>query len=78
MIRPQFMGGFPDGEHIMNVTMAHGRYFNDVENEHRANVCVLGFNVVEALFPIEDPIGKRINCLGQEFTVVGTFEKKAG
>jgi putative ABC transport system permease protein len=79
MIRPQFMGGFPLGERIMNVTMAQGRYFNDVENEHRANVCVLGFNVVEALFPIEDPIGKKVNCLGQEFTVVGTFAKfKAG
>jgi putative ABC transport system permease protein len=79
MIRPQFMGGFPIGELIMNATMAHGRYFNDVENEHRANVCVLGFNIVEALFPNEDPIGKRVNCLGQEFTVVGTFTKfKAG
>ncbi|MBI3651212.1 MAG: ABC transporter permease [Acidobacteria bacterium] len=79
MIRPQFMGGFPVGELVMNVRMAQGRYFNDVENEHRANVCVLGFNVVEALFPSEDPIGKQVNCLGQNFTVVGTFAKfKAG
>jgi putative ABC transport system permease protein len=79
MIRPQFMGGFPIGELIMNATMAQGRYFNDVENEHRANVCVLGFNIVEALFPMEDPIGKKVQCLGQEFTVVGTFTKfKAG
>lgn len=79
MIRPQFMGGFPEGEHIMNVTMAQGRYFNETENEHRSNVCVLGFNVVEALFPNEDPIGKQVNCIGQQFTVVGTFAKfKAG
>jgi putative ABC transport system permease protein len=63
----------------MNITMAQGRYFNEVENEHRANVCVIGFNIVEALFPNEDPIGKRISCAGQEFTVVGTFAKfKAG
>jgi putative ABC transport system permease protein len=79
MIRPQFMGGFPEGEHIMNVNLSHGRYFTDLENQHRANVCVLGFNVVEALFPNEDPIGKQVHCLGQEFTVVGTFAKfKAG
>jgi putative ABC transport system permease protein len=79
MIRPQFMGGFPEGELVMNITMAQGRYFNEVENEHRANVCVIGFNIVEALFPNEDPIGKRISCAGQEFTVVGTFAKfKAG
>jgi putative ABC transport system permease protein len=79
MIRPQFMGGFPEGEYIMNVTISHGRYFNELENQRRANVCVLGFNVVEALFPNEDPVGKQVNCLGQAFTVVGTFAKfKAG
>ena len=79
MTRPQFIGGMPIGEVVMNVTLAQGRYFNDSENEHRANVCVMGFNVVEALFPNEDPIGKTVNCLGQNFTVVGTFQKfKAG
>jgi putative ABC transport system permease protein len=79
MIRPQFLGGFPIGEVVMNITMAHGRYFNDVENEHRANVCVIGFNVTEALFPNEDPVGKVVTAMGQQFTVVGTFAKfKAG
>ena len=42
-------------------------------------MCVLAFNVVEALFPAEDPIGKTINVGGQDFTVVGTVKKqKAG
>ncbi len=79
MIRPQFLGGFPIGEVVMNIKMAQGRYFNEVENEHRAYVCVIGFNVTEALFPNEDPIGKVVTALGQQFTVVGTFAKfKAG
>jgi putative ABC transport system permease protein len=79
MIRPQFMGGFPIGEIVMNIKMSQGRYFTDVENEHRANVCVIGFNVTEALFPNEDPIGKVVTAMGQQFAVVGTFAKfKAG
>jgi putative ABC transport system permease protein len=75
MSRPQVLGGFPIGEVVMNATISQGRYFNNAENEHRAYVCVLGFNIVEALFPAEDPIGKTINCLGQEFTIVGTLAK---
>jgi putative ABC transport system permease protein len=75
MSRPQVIGGFPIGEVVLNADVSSGRYFNDSENEHRAYVCVLGFNVVEALFPAEDPIGKVINCIGHEFTVVGTLAK---
>jgi putative ABC transport system permease protein len=75
MGRPQFIGGFPIGEVVLNATVVQGRYFNNAENEHRAFVCVLGFNVVEALFPAEDPIGKKVHCLNHEFTVIGTLAK---
>ncbi|HMG36131.1 MAG TPA: ABC transporter permease [Blastocatellia bacterium] len=77
--RSQIIGNFPVAERVMNVPVNEGRYFNDAENLHRAYVCVLAFNVVEALFPSEDPIGKVINVAGQDFTVVGTVKKlKAG
>jgi putative ABC transport system permease protein len=79
MNRTQVIGNFPVAEMVMNVPINEGRYFNDTENTHRANVCVLAFNVVEALFPSEDPIGKVINVGGPDFTVVGTVKKqKAG
>lgn len=79
MNRTQLIGNFPIAELVMNVPVAEGRYFNDAENLHRAYVAVLAFNVVEALFPAEDPIGKTINVAGQDFTVVGTVRKqKAG
>jgi putative ABC transport system permease protein len=79
MKRPRVIGNFPVAELVMNVPLAEGRYFNDAENEHRAMVCVLGFNMVDALFPGEDPIGKTINVGGQEYTVVGSVKKqKAG
>jgi putative ABC transport system permease protein len=79
MSRPRLIGGFPIGLYVVNRSVAEGRYFTDAENEHRAMVCVLGFNVVEALFPAEDPIGKTINVAGHDFAVIGTLTKeKAG
>ena len=76
MSRPRLIGGFPVGEVVVNVPVDNGRYFSDSENEHRAFVCVLAFNVVEALFPAEDPIGKSINVMGHDFIVVGTVAKQ--
>jgi putative ABC transport system permease protein len=57
MSRTQLIGTFPVAELVMNVPVDEGRYFSDAENTHRAYVCVLAFNVVEALFPAEDPVG---------------------
>jgi len=79
MARTQLIGTFPVAELVMNVPVNEGRYFSDAENSHRAYVCVLAFNVVEALFPAEDPIGKTVNVGGQDFNVIGTVKKqKAG
>src|SRR6185503_6977604 len=79
MNRTQLIGTFPVAELVMNVPINEGRFFNEAENYHRAYVAVLAFNVVEALFPAEDPIGKTINVGGQDFTIVGTVKKqKAG
>ncbi|HVF90476.1 MAG TPA: ABC transporter permease [Blastocatellia bacterium] len=76
MNRPRMIGNFPVAELVMNVAVDQGRYFTEPETRHRAYVCVLAFNVVEALFPSEDPIGKVINVAGQDFTVVGTVKKQ--
>ncbi|HZM85214.1 MAG TPA: ABC transporter permease [Blastocatellia bacterium] len=79
MNRTQLIGTYPVAELVMNVPVDEGRFFNDAENRHRAYVAVLAFNVVEALFPAEDPIGKTVNVGGQDFTIVGTVKKqKAG
>ena len=79
MSRPRFIGNFPVGALVLNRPVDNGRYFTDSENEHRADVCVIAFNVVEALFPAQDPVGKTINVLGHDFEVVGSLPKdKAG
>jgi putative ABC transport system permease protein len=75
MSRPRVIGDFPVAALVVNRPVDRGRFFTDSENEHRAFVCVLAFNVAEALFPAEDPIGKPVNVLGHDFTVIGTLPK---
>ncbi len=56
-------------------TIDHGRYFTQSEDDHGANVCLIGSGLEEQLFPSVDPIGKLIRIANQEYRVIGTFEK---
>jgi len=48
-----------------------GRWLTDLDMRDRTNVAVLGKDVVKALFPTEDPLGKQIRVGGRPFQVVG-------
>lgn len=60
------------------VTLADGRFFTAEESNGGRPVCVVGANIVENVFPFEDPIGKVIRVAGHPYTVVGTVEKQGG
>ena len=53
-----------------------GRFINESESRGGHNVCVLGTDVADALFPNEDPIDKVVRIQGHEYRVVGVFEKQ--
>src|ERR1700730_6472114 len=53
-----------------------GRFFNDMESRGGANVCVLGYDVADALFPGESPLGKSVLINGQSFRVVGEISRQ--
>jgi len=53
-----------------------GRFVGSFDVAHNRQVCVLGLDVVETLFPFEDPIGKDVLIDGNRFTVIGVFERK--
>src|SRR5919205_733389 len=48
-----------------------GRFFNEIESREGAQVVVIGYDVADALFPSEDPIGKSVLINSQYFKVVG-------
>ncbi len=53
------------------VDCKEGRFFNEIESRGGANVCVIGYDVADALFPSENPINKSVLINGQLFKVVG-------
>ena len=63
---------------ISNLRLADGRFFTEMEDNHRMKVVVIGPNARDALFPQSDPMGKQILINGQVFTVVGVLEKSKG
>src|SRR5438874_13221424 len=53
-----------------------GRFFSEIESRGGANVCVLGYDVADALFPGESPVGKEVTINGQPFRVVGEISRQ--
>ncbi len=62
-------------------TVAHGRFFTDLDEEKANSVCVIGTGIRDALFGSPDKLGYEVIPLGetvlindQPFTIVGMFE----
>jgi putative ABC transport system permease protein len=71
---PILIGVTPYHEFVLSSYVGYGRYVTDLDVEERANVCVLGRDVVHALFPNEDPLDKEMKISGRVFRVVGVME----
>jgi putative ABC transport system permease protein len=64
-------GTTPDYTLISTVDFTAGRFFNDAESKSAANVCLLGYDVADALFPSRSPIDQFVQINGQRFKVLG-------
>lgn len=53
-----------------------GRFFTDSDIEHAAPVCVIGPDIADAVFPLQDPIDRSLTINGRPYRVIGLFEKK--
>ncbi len=56
-------------------TFSQGRFFTDTESRGGAQVCVLGFDVADALFPNQSAVGKTVLIDGNPFRVIGVWTK---
>lgn len=61
---------------ISKSDMAQGRFFNEFEDEHGSKVVVIGFDIADALFPNESPLGKTVLLRGAPFRVIGVAERQ--
>ena len=71
-------GALSSYEQVYNVRMAKGRFFSQAEDEHRADVVVIGADMADSFFPHEDPIGKIILVDSVPYQVIGVEEKRKG
>lgn len=61
---------------IVRSDMKEGRFFTEIEGKSARNVTVIGFDVADALFPNDSPLGKTIRIRNQQYTVVGVAARQ--
>lgn len=69
-------GAAPDYPEANAHFVDDGRFFNEADINHASNVCVVGTDIVDALFPQRDPMDEEIRIDGRAYRIVGVFEKK--
>ena len=67
-------GADPSYSDVWQVELIHGRFFSEIDNQHRSRVVVLGEDVYKALFSTGDPGGKWMDVDGQMFEVIGVMK----
>lgn len=70
------LGTSADYPRMSKSDMKEGRFFSEFEAQAGRNVIVLGFDVADALFPNESPMGKTVRIQGQSFEVIGVAAKQ--
>jgi putative ABC transport system permease protein len=70
------LGTTADYSRITRSDMKEGRFFSDFEAQSGSNVAVVGFDVADALFPGESPVGKTIQIRDQNFKILGVMARQ--
>lgn len=72
----QIQGVSADYLKIRAWTLKSGEFFTDKDIKSRAKVCILGAEIVENLYPNEDPVGKQIRIKNVPFKIIGILKSK--
>lgn len=69
-------GVTPNITELSNIKIAYGRGFASADDIYRRNVCVIGQDIVDELFPATGPLGEEIQLGQVRYTVVGVAEPR--
>jgi putative ABC transport system permease protein len=69
-------GTNPDYAEANNHFTQDGRFITLADVSHASRVCVIGPDIADALFPLQDPLDREITIDGRAYRVVGIFEHK--
>jgi putative ABC transport system permease protein len=70
------VGVTPDYPAANHHFIGEGRFITDVDVRRSGNVVVIGYSIMETLFPRVDPIGKEVSVSGRKYVVVGVMERQ--
>lgn len=70
------LGTSSDLPRISKSEMKEGRFFSEFEAQSGSNVIMIGYDVADALFPGESPLGRTVRIRDQNFTVVGVSARQ--
>jgi len=59
---------------LRNQHIGRGRFFNDLEMNEGATVCVIGAEMANILFPTESPLNKDLKIASDYYRVIGVME----
>jgi putative ABC transport system permease protein len=71
LFRVQLIAATHNIAEIEKIEADEGRYFLKVEDDARREVCFIGADVAEKLFPTSSPLGQSVKVDGRPFRVVG-------
>ncbi len=63
---------------VMGYKISNGRFFSSFEDKKASNVAILGGKIAKDLFENEDPVGKTVKILNQNWKIIGLLESKGG
>ncbi len=61
---------------LSNIDIATGRGFTPADEEHGTHDAIVGYDIVDNILGVGDPIGKEIRVDGIPFTIVGVGERQ--
>jgi putative ABC transport system permease protein len=73
---PNLVGANGDYSVANNHGVDDGRFFNEADLTHSSRVCVIGPDLVKALYPGRDPLGQELLLNGVPLNVIGILERK--
>ncbi len=65
-----------DGIKTNNLKVDYGRDLREADIKNSKNVCILGQDVVDKIFPNMNPVGQTVRVDGRPIKVIGVFERQ--
>ena len=76
MANTRVIATVPEYTEVNKLEMARGRFFTEDDDFEMKNVCVLGSEAADKLFPFEDPMGQTIAMKNQFFVIIGLVKER--